>query len=56
MVHRDLKPENILLDANLTIYLCAFSISKVGTGCVCVCVWVCVVVVVVVVVCVCLRG
>ena len=30
MVHRDLKPENILLDANLTIFLCDFGISKVG--------------------------
>jgi len=29
MVHRDLKPENILLDANLTIFLCDFGISKI---------------------------
>ena len=29
MVHRDLKPENILLDANRTIFLCDFGISKV---------------------------
>ena len=29
MVHRDLKPENILVDANLTIFLCDFGLSKV---------------------------
>lgn len=31
MVHRDLKPENILLDAELTVFLCDFGISKVYT-------------------------
>ena len=31
MVHRDLKPENILLDAELTVFLCDFGISKVNS-------------------------
>lgn len=29
MVHRDLKPENVLVDANRTLFLCDFGLSKV---------------------------